>query len=187
MRWLVGLTVLLLALGTLRMVGCGEEAPECLTDEDCDDQYDCTTDFCSGGRCYSDTFFPFGPGGRACVRHDGVAGVCYDVGGGVVCAIECQTDEQCNDGLECTSDFCDDSWYPENPLCAAVDTCWGFEDDGNECTVPQCSRYSGECEHVPADGRPCAYSCGPCPFPTLCSGAGAVWASVPSRRRCLSA
>jgi hypothetical protein len=52
-------------------------------------------------------------------------------------------------------------------LCAAYDAC--NEDDGNECTDHRCSRYSGECEHVPV-GRPCAYSCGPCPFPTLCSG-----------------
>ena len=48
MRYLVGFGLFLLALGTLRVVGCGEEPepPECLIDEDCDDQNECTDDTC---------------------------------------------------------------------------------------------------------------------------------------------
>jgi hypothetical protein len=57
MRWLLGFVLLLLALGTLRMVGCGDDGPECIypfdyaagtvRDPTCDDKNECTE-----GRCY---------------------------------------------------------------------------------------------------------------------------------------
>ena len=46
MRYLVGLVLFLMALGTLRVVGCGDDRIPCETAEDCDDDNDCTDDFC---------------------------------------------------------------------------------------------------------------------------------------------
>jgi len=49
MRYLVGSVFLLAALGIVRLVGCGNEPPtpaECVLDEDCDDQNECTNDSC---------------------------------------------------------------------------------------------------------------------------------------------
>ena len=43
MRYLVGFVLFLLALGTLRTVGCGIE---CSTDSDCDDANPCTRQWC---------------------------------------------------------------------------------------------------------------------------------------------
>jgi hypothetical protein len=46
MRYLVGFVLLLLALGTFRVVGCGDERIPCETAEECDDENECTDDFC---------------------------------------------------------------------------------------------------------------------------------------------
>ena len=48
MRYLIGFVLFLLALGTLPMVGCGDEpAPEpCEYTSDCDDGDRCTSDYC---------------------------------------------------------------------------------------------------------------------------------------------
>jgi hypothetical protein len=51
MRWLVAFVLLLLALGTLRVVGCGDEEvvpeyPLCFRDEHCDDRDACNYDVC---------------------------------------------------------------------------------------------------------------------------------------------
>ena len=51
MRYLVGFVLLLLALGTLRLVGCGDERIPCETSEECDDNNECTDDVCSLGYC----------------------------------------------------------------------------------------------------------------------------------------
>jgi hypothetical protein len=52
MRYLVGF-VFVPALGTLRLVGCGDEA-ECGRDDDCDDRSVCTVDRClNDGVCSS--------------------------------------------------------------------------------------------------------------------------------------
>jgi len=45
MRYLVGFVLFLLALGTLRLVGCGDP---CWSDSDCDDGNPCTNDICWG-------------------------------------------------------------------------------------------------------------------------------------------
>ena len=57
MKWLLSLILVLLAVGTLRVVGCGDEGPECIypldyaagtvRDPACDDENECTE-----GRCY---------------------------------------------------------------------------------------------------------------------------------------
>ena len=46
MRWLLSLVLVLLAVGTLRVVGCGDEADLC-EDVLCEDDNDCTTDACN--------------------------------------------------------------------------------------------------------------------------------------------
>ena len=52
MRYLIGFVLLLLALGTLRVVGCGDEEARipCQTDEACDDDNECTDDVCLNPR-----------------------------------------------------------------------------------------------------------------------------------------
>ena len=63
MRWWLGFALLLLALGTLRTVGCGAEDvvedvvpepeyPRCLRDPHCDDHDACNLDRCIDGLCY---------------------------------------------------------------------------------------------------------------------------------------
>ena len=130
MRYFVGFVLFLLALGTLRIVGCGEDGPSCENDRDCDDGNECTDDRCSGGVCY---FWP-ASGFRLCDDGDEnecahgecVDGVCAGLvwvddgtsceSGGAsgvclcgVCRVgpfECTTDAECDDGNECTRDQC---------------------------------------------------------------------------------
>jgi len=53
MRYLVGFVLFLLALGTLRLVGCDSYwFDECYLDRDCDDGNPCTNDVCE----WSDTY-----------------------------------------------------------------------------------------------------------------------------------
>jgi hypothetical protein len=68
MRWLAAVVVFLLALGTLRMVGCGDDGPECIypfdraagtvRDPTCDDENECTEGNCDyGDRCSNLSWF----------------------------------------------------------------------------------------------------------------------------------
>jgi hypothetical protein len=84
MRHLVGFVLFLLALGTLRTVGCGND---CYWDSDCDDGNPCTRDDCNyySGGPYSGFSF-CGPEFHACgytrvddgtlCEVDGQTGVC---------------------------------------------------------------------------------------------------------------
>jgi hypothetical protein len=124
MRYLVGFLFFLLALGTLRMVGCGDEG-HCLADEDCNDENQCTKDYCdvsSANVCrYSTALAPF------------------------FCDFE-ETDEypwdgRCEDGVcihiepECTTDLdCEPGWYRcGDTVCR------------NGCAEPACDLNRGEC------------------------------------------
>jgi len=51
MRWLLSLMLVLLTVGTFRVVGCGDEGIPCQTNKECDDDNECTDDVCSGGYC----------------------------------------------------------------------------------------------------------------------------------------
>ena len=175
MRHWVVLVLFLFALGTLRVVACGEES--CVEDEDCDDGNPCSRDY-----CYS--YDPDAPlcetvhsycshsqaddgtscgSGKVCV--DGVCGenLCKDV----VCDDEpCSTgncdyvDGLCNytprlpNGTACVYDgmdgVCVNGVCGEN-LCEDV-VC----DDGGACTEDVCDFRTGTCEYPPVwDGTPC--------------------------------
>ena len=151
MRWLVGVVLFLLALGTLRMVGCGDEGPECRTDEDCDDQNACTDD-----RCYSGCNHMPVQDWTPC-DFDGLDGICISG----VCA-----ENPCDDGNECTDDLPGDEciyiphhggscdWNGESGVCidgvCEEDPCKGVVcDDGDLCTNDRCVRTTGECAFGP--------------------------------------
>jgi len=191
MRYLVGFVLLLLALGPLRMVGCGDapeepEPPECLIDEDCDDQNECTADVCGGGVC-----FPLEKwylNGTPCERN-GFVGICL-MGLGCTEERECWADEHCEDDQnECTYEFCDAgeylyecgvSTYPmqcepcepngggpgicKGGVCKEAECVTGADcDDGIACTDNSCD--CGRCQNPITncdDDNPCTEdSCDP--------------------------
>jgi hypothetical protein len=105
MRQWVVLVLFLFALGTLRVVACGEES--CVEDEDCDDGNPCSRDY-----CYS--YDPDAPLCEAVHSHcshfseiDGTpcgsGKVCVDD----VCGENLCKDVVCDDGDACTEDVCD--------------------------------------------------------------------------------
>jgi hypothetical protein len=229
MRHLFALLLLLAALGAVRLVGCGEPF-ECRTDRDCDDQNECTDDFCSAltcsyqphrgadcddgddnectrgrcnnmGVCTTGTGWAFWEHDKPC-ESDGIPGVCLcgecvaepecstnadcddgnectdetcdDCGSchrdtvssecdscdrngergvciqGVCREPECSTNADCDDGIACTDDVCDDCYSCRNPV-----NC----DDHNPCTRDVCDRGTGECSYPAGhDFR----DCGPC-------------------------
>jgi hypothetical protein len=198
MRWLIGLAWLLLALGVLRVVGCSEaEAPppECQTDEDCDDQDECTVDFCEGScrnytincddgndcthdECDPDTgcYYPakqrpytYCGCSFSCGLIGGVWGCIGDCAGccvkgecilDVFCQdLECQRDEDCDDGNDCTgnvgmcaSGACDYTAVADGTACG---------EGSNECNVGMCA--SGACDYTPVvDGTACGGGAGKC-------------------------
>jgi len=137
MRYLVGFVLVLMALGTLRIVGCGDEG--CVTNEDCDDGNPCTRD--------------------SCIRYDPDAPITCDVvhsycqhlpemdgtpcGPGMVCVgLRCQEnlcqDVVCDDGLECTEDECD----IHDGECYFTNIC----DDDDDCTEDFCNPENGLCD-----------------------------------------
>jgi len=195
------------ALGVAPLVGC-TEATECETDADCQDQNECTEDFCtSSGTCFfrpsndwescddgddNECLYGYCEDGvctpapwaqddpqydpnlwvenETPCESDGTPGVCV-CGSCVVELPECSRDEECDDGNECTDDFCDfctrscdaDTWYAEchlcdrnggpglcmdgvceaEPECSADEEC----DDGIACTDDVCDDCYG-CENV---------------------------------------
>ena len=143
------------ALGVAPMVGCSEAEgppPECRTDAECDEQNECTADFCDlGGSC---SWQSSELNGDPCDLN-GAPGIC--VGG--VCG-ECQSNEDCDDQSECTLDACIDG-VCEHTAVADDTPC----DESNECTVGVCA--SGVCDSTPVpDGTTCGDGVGTC-----CSGA----------------
>ena len=105
-HWLV-LILLLLGLGTLRVVGCGDES--CVKDADCNDGNPCTEDWCPGPPPNWDLSLGCDGDERTC-RHswkdDGTR-----CGSGKACVggvcVEDPCEGACNDGNECTEDICD--------------------------------------------------------------------------------
>jgi hypothetical protein len=96
-------------------------------------------------------------------------------GGGAVAvadgAVRCASDEQCDDGVECTRDLCSSDGYcanmAESNRCADGVFCNGNEicdplagcipgiaftcDDGNVCTMDSCQEEAKSCLHLPRD------------------------------------
>jgi hypothetical protein len=96
-------------------------------------------------------------------------------------AAECERDEDCDDGLECTSEYCesgrcrrdtDDQLCDDGDPCNGTETCQihrGCEpgepilcDDRINCTVDSCNPETGRCVSVPEDSRcPNGHLCDP--------------------------
>ena len=143
MRHWVVLILFLLALGALRMVGCGDEGP-CGS---CDDGNPCTMDTCvSGGevlcevahRCEHLPVTDGTPCGSGEICVEGVCG--ENLCEGVVC----------DDGIECTGDTCD---YVDGE-CVFTNLC----DDNDSCTQNTCDPADGMCDFTTRteDGTPCS-------------------------------
>jgi endonuclease/exonuclease/phosphatase family metal-dependent hydrolase len=142
----------------------------------CDDDIACTDDTCNeltdaceftaiDANCDDGLFCN---GAEVCILFDG-----------------CQstTAPDCDDGLECTADSCNESTdscdhQPDNALCDDGLICNGFEiclagvcqngsplncDDGNRCTEDLCNDELDICEHIPSDL--------PCDDGLFCNGA----------------
>jgi len=174
MRWLVGFVLLLLALGTLRTVGCGGDDP-C---GGCNDGNPCTRDVCdsynTSGTISCDPedieyrcVYPSVADGTAC----GGANVCV---GGVCRENPCADCE--DDGNSCTTDCdystsaCDYVRLPDGESCEGKShsgRCYGGVcivceeldcNDGDLCTNDGCGDREG-CWNVPVtcyDGDRCA-------------------------------
>jgi hypothetical protein len=151
MRHWVVLVLFLFALGTLRVVACGEEDRSCVEDEDCDDGNPCTEDWCYSydpdapitcevvqrcGHLPEDDGTSCGSG-KVCVLGACIENLCEDV--------------VCEDGNACTDDTCD---Y-EDGMCHFTSRC----DDGDDCTEDICNPLDGSCDSTtPAeDGTACGW------------------------------
>jgi hypothetical protein len=121
MRYLFGF-LCVCALGLVPLVGCGEAA-KCQSDTDCD-VVECMYGKCVDGLCTEGTgYYYVVEDGTPC-QSDGTTGVC-------LCAlckvgpIECSTREECDDGNECTKDYCDCTgscgFGAEDRLCCPCD------------------------------------------------------------------
>jgi hypothetical protein len=167
MRWFVAL-VFVLALGTLRIVGCGETEPEpeCYDHWECDDSNECTVDRCTDesvcaheavpdpaeravSRCLlaSDVYFESG----ICVSGECVKPPCDDPGDpctGVLFSIQ-EGQETCT-LVAMHFDPCD--WNGEVGVCnmgvCQEDLCKEPCDDGNACTTDTCDPFEG-CRYAP--------------------------------------
>jgi hypothetical protein len=178
MRRLVGFVLLLLALGTLRTVGCGDESP-C---GDCSDGNPCTRDYCEsyipGGGFSCDPEYSYRcdhdrvADGTGC-SVDGRSGACVSGRCDPCAIVECPPDEN-----ECTTEYCSRgdclskpvtdgtpctfkglfpgvcvSGFCGKDLCADV-----ICDDDDVCTNDRCDYVDGTCEFTPVacdDGDPC--------------------------------
>ena len=169
MRRLVGFVLLLLALGTLRMVGCGDDSP-C---GDCSDGNPCTRDFCdsystSGTiscdpdiayRCEHDRVAD----GTGC-SVDGRSGACVSGRCDPCAIVECPPDEN-----ECTTEYCSRGDCLSKPVTDGTpctfkglfpgvcvsgfcgkDLCEGVVcDDDDACTDEACDYVDGTCDFTP--------------------------------------
>jgi hypothetical protein len=145
MRYLVGFVFFLFALGTLRVVGCGDESP-CGS---CDDGNDCTRDWCRTS--YTDPTLP-PPGSN--------------------CSGDPSTVSQCRSSSVADGTGCELDGLAGNCLEGECDVCVGCEPDGDDCTYG-CNPDSRECEYIPVeDGAYCQGGNGACVSGTCCIESG---------------
>ena len=150
-HWLV-LVLLLLGLGTLRIVACGEES--CVEDADCNDGNPCTSDYCPEPPLFDFDFSLCGADDEQTCQHSrkadgtpcGSGKVCVDGG----CGENLCEGVVCDDGLDCTDDEC----VFKDGECRFTSTCF----DGDECTEDVCNPVSGSCDYTTPveDGRTCS-------------------------------
>jgi len=109
----------------------------CITDQDCDDGIDCTIDRCdlsSGiGICINEPDDSLCDEGERCV-----------VGVGCVPIVECETDQDCDDGIYCNGEErCVGGVCVTFPIVCP--------DDGIACTIEYCDRNLDRCVSEPDD------------------------------------
>jgi hypothetical protein len=159
MKWLLSLVLVLLAVGTLRVVGCGENAGAGgsggdggidLCDQlNCDDHDPCTEDTCDPSNSDFCVFTPVPPGTPCVLQQEGGAepGVCFYSGECGQCG-DSNPDCFCNDANLCTGDaydpetgcvfdyLCGGLWRGGDPLTnidgTAFDTGWAICFNVNE-------------------------------------------------------
>jgi hypothetical protein len=163
MRYLFGFVFFLLALGTLRVVGCGDEGPECLQHEDCYDQDACTEDECVNRVCEFRAMTCDDASECAVDSCDPDVGCQYTA---VDDGIACDEINECTDG-QCVGGVCD-----AEPLLDGT-PCY----ESNECTDGVCE--SGVCKLTQlADGTVCGQQgagicqAGACAGPFPCTESG---------------
>lgn len=145
MRHWVVLMLFLLALGTLRMVGCGDYEDEGCELYPCEDvvcppdDNECTVEYCSDGDCRSKPV----EDGKPCTGH-GLSGVCVNG----VCGENLCEGVACDDGDACTEGTCD---YVDGKCDFAVVVC----DDQDECTKNRCDSVDGCIFPTAEDGTRC--------------------------------
>ena len=178
MRWWLSLILVLLAVGTLRVAGCGDECGGC------DDGNPCTRDTCDhytrvieeGYGCEPDET----ESGYACNHRrysDGTpcgdGKVCLDG----YCLNSCTVD--CDDGNPCTSDQCSDSQECVNDPLPSMTLCYPISD--RESVAGLC--LDGVCT------EPCHEDLGwdPCPVDSLQSHVCCPWAAEELRLYCVLA
>lgn len=188
MRYLIGFALLLLALGTLRVAGCGdgEARIPCQAYEECDDDNECTDDVCASGYCRN-TEVGFGLSNPPPVFCD-VDGVEQFYEDGVCVSGICERRESCTDQYMCADWICVPvgDLYPAQNLCTNdicdEGTCtYTLEPNGSsccytvekyDCSITHGCQYRctqvGECQDGQCclagncyESRPWGYGCGP--------------------------
>ena len=186
MRYLVGFVLLLLALGTLRLVGCGDERIPCETSEECDDNNECTDDVCSLGYCRNTEvgYGSYNPLPVFCDL-DGVEQFYED---GICVSGICERRETCTGQFMCVDFICEPAGdgYPVPNLCTndicdegtctytlepnGSSCCWALE--AHDCSITHGCQYRctvvGECQDGQCclagncyESRPRGYGCDP--------------------------
>jgi hypothetical protein len=122
--------------------GC---APDCMTDDDCEDNNPCTDTACQGGTCQIDVDFGCCDADADCAVDDPcTVPLCLEAVG--VCV---NPPRGCNDFDNCTNDFCDPAAggcvnERDPSCCTEASQC----DDMNPCTIDGC--VNGVCAQAPS-------------------------------------
>jgi hypothetical protein len=126
---------------------------ECMIDADCEDGIECTQNFCSDGMCVGSLDHGLCDDGDLCTINDfcDPNNGCMNEGQVACDQVECginqcqpnsgqcqviENDADCEDGIECTQNFCSDGMcvgFPDDGLC----------DDGDLCTIDSCNPNLG--------------------------------------------
>lgn len=166
--------------------------PPCVTNEDCNDNANCTTDTCVEDNCVNapddsqcdDTFFC--NGAEICVPEVGCVSSPFDCDDDIACTDDdCNEDTDssenvandaaCDDGNDCTADTCDPgSGDPEtgclNAPLAADTECGDL--NGSDCNAPDTCDEFGNClANLDAVGTPCSDDANDCTV-DACNGFG---------------
>lgn len=132
---------------------------QCLSDDACDDDNPCTSDFCTAGQCLHDATARIGD---SCIREDGQLGECSAIAQvGVFClgvlGQSCADDEACA-SRHCIAGLCCDS--PCNRPCeycdlnATLGLCVSFDQDRDGIC-----NSDDPCPHDPDDDRDVDHLC----------------------------